>query len=158
MKERAGVTEAVWVLEKMTRGNNHFKVCCFFFWVRTYWIHLKNIFLGVYKNGEQIGNIYDNSDVINFPKALFISLIAILIVFVVLIIIIGAVKLMEVVYRSATKNKKQASVEEESAPVEEAKNTTIEDDDMMVAALIATIDYSNEVKTDVKLKSINRIG
>ena len=28
MKERAGVTEGVWVLEKMTRGDNHFKVHC----------------------------------------------------------------------------------------------------------------------------------
>lgn len=118
---------------------------------------LRNLFLAIYSDG----NIYETPDTINFGKALLISLIAILIVFVVLIIIIGAVKLMEVVYKGATKNKKPGESLEPLAnneSVEEVKNTTIEDDDMMVAALIATIDYTNEVKTDVKLKSIKRIG
>ena len=115
---------------------------------------LKNLFLAIYQDG----NIYENPDTINFGKALLISLVAILIVFVVLIIIIGAVKLMEVVYRKATANKKVPVEEVSDSPVVEEKNTTIEDEDMMVAALIATIDYSSEVKTDVKLKSIKRIG
>ena len=114
---------------------------------------LKNLFLAIYTDG----NIYDTPDTINIGKALLISLIAILIVFIVLTIIIGAVKLMEVDYKKATANKK-APEEVSDSPVVEEKNTTIEDDDMMVAALIATIDYSNEVKTDVKLKSIKRIG
>lgn len=113
-----------------------------------------NLFLKIYDDG----NIYENPDTINFGKALLISLIAILIVFAVLILIIGAVKLMEVVYKKATKNKKAPVEEVNDSPVVEEKNTTIEDDDMMVAALIATIDYSSEVKTDVKLKSIKRIG
>ena len=34
----------------------------------------------------------------------------------------------------------------------------ITDEDMMVAALIATIDYRNEVKTDVRLVSIKQIN
>ena len=113
---------------------------------------LKNLFLAIYNDG----NIYDTPETIGFGKALLISLVAILIVFVVLIIIIGAVKLMEIVYKKFAKQEEQ--VEKSEQPVEEVKNTTIEDDDMMVAALIATIDYSNEVKTDVKLKSIKRIG
>ena len=61
-----------------------------------------NLFLKIYDDG----NIYENPDTINFGKALLISLIAILIVFAVLILIIGAVKLMEVVYKKATKKKK----------------------------------------------------
>ena len=34
----------------------------------------------------------------------------------------------------------------------------IKDEDMMVAALIATIDYAEEVKTDIRLKSIKQIS
>lgn len=115
---------------------------------------LKNLLLAIYNDGS----IYETPDTINFGKALLISLVAVLIVFIVLILIIGAVKLMEVVYKGATKNKKAPEEVSDSPVVEEKKNTTIEDDDMMVAALIATIDYSNEVKTDVRLKSIKRIG
>ena len=37
------------------------------------------------------------------------------------------------------------------------KNTEIKDEDMMVAALIATIDYTNETKKDVRLVSIKQI-
>jgi len=115
---------------------------------------LKNLFLAIYQDG----NIYDTPDTINFGKALLISLVAILIVFVVLVIIIGAVKLLQVVYAKVGKKETAEVKENNASPVEEVKNTTIEDEDMMVAALIATIDYSSEVKTDVKLKSIKRIG
>ncbi|MFA6889440.1 MAG: hypothetical protein WCQ80_00280 [Bacilli bacterium] len=34
----------------------------------------------------------------------------------------------------------------------------IKDDDMMVAALVATIDYASDVKTDIRLTSIKQIG
>lgn len=115
---------------------------------------LKNLFLAIYQDG----NIYDNPDTINFGKALLISLVAILIVFVVLVIIIGAVKLLQVAYAKLGKKETVETNESNVSPVAEEKNTTIEDEDMMVAALIATIDYSSEVKTDVKLKSIKRIG
>ena len=41
------------------------------------------------------------------------------------------------------------------------KNQIIEDivdDDMMVAVLVATIDYRNQTKTDVRLKNVKQIG
>lgn len=55
------------------------------------------------------------------------------------------------------------SVEEktESKVAEVRKPISIEDikdEDMMVAALIATIDYAEEVKTDIRLKSIKQIS
>lgn len=34
----------------------------------------------------------------------------------------------------------------------------IKDEDMMVAALIATIDYAEEIKTDIRLVSIKQIS
>lgn len=120
---------------------------------------LTKLFLAVYNDGWL--GMYDGKDGkvagdINFGKALLISLVAILIVFVVLFIIIGAVKLMEIAFKKFAKAPKEEV--EEAAPVEEVKSTVIEDEDMMVAALIATIDYTNETKTDAKLKSIKRIG
>ena len=121
---------------------------------------LTKLFLAVYNDGWL--GMYDGKNgkvagEINFGKALLISLVAILIVFVVLLIIIGAVKLMEIAFKKFAKAPKEAT--SDAMPVaEEVKSTVIEDEDMMVAALIATIDYTNETKTDAKLKSIKRIG
>ena len=39
----------------------------------------------------------------------------------------------------------------------EVKNTNITDDDMMAAVLVATIDYRNEVKKDVRLVSVKEV-
>ncbi len=50
----------------------------------------------------------------------------------------------------------------EVTPVQETrvplKLEDIKDDDMMVAALVATIDYASDGKTDVRLVSIKQIG
>ncbi len=95
---------------------------------------------------------------IDFGTGLLISIIAIIMVFVVLYIIIGAVKLLEVSVKK-TGNKVLEVKKEVKAPVKSAtKMTEIKDDDMMVAALIATIDYANETKKDVRLVSIKQIG
>ncbi len=101
--------------------------------------------------------IYDNAAELGFGKALLVSLIAIVLVFLVLCAIIGAVKLMQYIYDKLGK-KEQAQVA--SAPVAQTapKKVEITDEDMMVAALIATIDYTSETKKDVKVKSIRRIG
>lgn len=101
--------------------------------------------------------IYNKEDKLGFGKALLVSLIAIVLVFLVLCAIIGAVKLMQYIYDKLGK-KEQAQVA--SAPVAQAapKKVEITDEDMMVAALIATIDYTSETKKDVKVKSIRRIG
>lgn len=59
--------------------------------------------------------------------------------------------------------KKTVEPVEEKKPIEvvNKKPITMEDikdDDMMVAALIATIDYAEEVKTDIRLISIKQIS
>ena len=95
-------------------------------------------------------------DKIEFTQGLLIALIAILLVFAVLLIIIGAVKLLQY----ACKNTAKVEKKEVKAPVQSVSNksTDIKDEDMMVAALIATIDYANETKKDVRLVSIKQIG
>lgn len=43
-------------------------------------------------------------------------------------------------------------------PVKKISIEDIKDEDMMVAALVATIDYAEEVKTDIRLISIKQIS
>lgn len=112
------------------------------------------LYLGIY---DPNGSIFDEVADLGFGKALLVSLVAIALVFLVLLIIISAVKIMQFVYGKVGKKVQPKQVE--AAPVAEApKKVEIVDEDMMVAALIATIDYKEETKKDVKLKSIKRIG
>lgn len=100
-------------------------------------------------------------DEVKISEALLISLIAIIIVFAVLALIIVIIAIMQKIFFSKPKPevkeetpvKKTNVVKKES----EKKNTEIKDDDMMVAALVATIDYTNETKKDVRLVSIKQI-
>ena len=66
------------------------------------------------------------------------------------------------VYRNNSRSFQPMNIEkkEVKAPVQSVSNksTDIKDEDMMVAALIATIDYANETKKDVRLVSIKQIG
>ena len=86
------------------------------------------------------------------------SLICILVVFAVLAIIIlasyGSSKLVDYVQ---TKNTKEVTEKTPVQPTQEVKNTSITDDDMMAAVLVATIDYRNEVKKDVRLVSVKEV-
>lgn len=102
------------------------------------------------------GSKYLGEEGQNFGVAAIIALIAILIVFVILALLIGAIKIMQLCFKGASK--KQEEKVENSVKEESPKNTNIEDDDMMAAVLVATIDYANETKKDVRLKSVKRIG
>ena len=58
---------------------------------------------------------------------------------------------------------KEKEVVEDVAPVQYAQPSSlkledIKDEDMMVAALVATIDYHEETKQDVRVVSIKQIG
>ena len=62
--------------------------------------------------------------------------------------------------RKIVKNEKPLETKKENQQTsvkKTVKNTEIKDEDMMVAALIATIDYTNETKKDVRLVSIKQI-
>lgn len=114
---------------------------------------MKNLFLEIYPNTIEI------------ETGLLISIIAIVLVFLVLAIIIAAVSVMQFIFIKKNLGEKEeqvAKVENKEAPKQVAKNTVknieILDDDMRVAVLVATIDYANETKKDVRLVSIKQIG
>ena len=97
--------------------------------------------------------VYENPN-INIGDGLFISLIAIVLVFVILYVIVLIVDLLHVIF----KNKKDVFVEEQHKVQVSKKSNEIKDEDMMVAALIATIEFNQETKEDAKLVSIKQIG
>lgn len=96
-------------------------------------------------------------EISQFGEGAFYSIICIVIVFLVLAGICLLVSLMK--YLKLEDAKKE--VKPEVAPSVQTKKLTIEDitdEDMMAAALVATIDYRNEVNTDVRLVSIKKIN
>ena len=101
------------------------------------------MFLAIYEGPIEVGT------------GLLIALIAIALVFAVLLIIIGSINILKLAGKKSTVEVKE-EVKKPAPAV--AKNTEIKDEDMMVAALVATIDYANETKKDVKLVSIKQIG
>lgn len=99
------------------------------------------IFLAIYEKDISVGD------------SLLIALISMLLVFIVLTIIYGIVSLMKYI-----KIKDNSGEVVSTQPVfERSKNVEIKDDDMMAAVLVATIDYVNETKKDVRLVSVEEI-
>ena len=101
-------------------------------------------------------------DDIKIGEAILIAIISILIVFAVLFLIIIIINLLQKLLFSKSSNKDEKPVEnvkseKQTSVNKTVKNTEIKDEDMMVAALIATIDYTNETKKDVRLVSIKQI-
>ena len=85
------------------------------------------------------------------------TILSIIIVFAVLAAIItGYYFISKLIDRSENKITK-----EEPAPSKQVtykqRNTNITDDDMMAAVLVATIDFRNEIKEDVRLVSVREI-
>lgn len=118
---------------------------------------MKNLFLALYSNDISMGD------------AVLIAVLSMLIVFAVLFLIILIIQIIQktmfsnkkVDYKDANNEMKNVSSKVNSKSVSQnnvnKKNTDIKDEDMMVAALIATIDYTNETKKDVRLVSIKEI-
>ena len=102
----------------------------------------------------------DNWD--NFVNhGLLNALLSIVVVFVILAIIMTILIVLNKVNISSKKKAKK--VEEvkalpTSAPVKKITMEDIKDEDMMVAVLVATIDYRNQVKEDVRLVNVKQIG
>ena len=98
------------------------------------------------------------NEILNLGEGALYSLICVLVVFLVLAIIIlvsyGCSKLVD--YLQA-KNEKENTNTSPVQQTNEVKNTNITDDDMMAAVLVATIDYRNEVKKDVRLVSVKEV-
>ena len=104
-------------------------------------------------DGNQVGNLSDGA---------LVTLISILMVFVILLIIIGittlifkAIGLFEM-KKEIDEYKKTGGYKEEETEVEKP-NIDIKDEDMMVAVLVASIDYQNEIKKDVRLVNVKEL-
>jgi Na+-transporting methylmalonyl-CoA/oxaloacetate decarboxylase gamma subunit len=89
-----------------------------------------------------------------FTEGLEISLFSIFIVFLLLSIVTLAISLLKHI---TVKEKPQAKKEEKTI-TKPISLSDIKDEDMMVAALVASIDYYNEIKKDVRVVSIKEIS
>lgn len=122
-----------------------------------------------YAAGTRVANIADLGNVEKFNGVLYarylgygeagiVAVICVAIVFAMLALLWLIVSLLKFV----NKLNKPKKVEEAPAPVVAApkqpiKLEDIKDDDMMAAALVATIDYHEETKEDVRVVSIKEI-
>jgi uncharacterized repeat protein (TIGR02543 family) len=97
---------------------------------------------------------------ITIADAGLIAVVCILIVFGMLALLWGIVSLFKYI-PSKQENAQPAKQEVKQPVVQQQKAFTmddIKDEDMMVAALVATIDYHNETKEDVRVVSVKQIG
>lgn len=97
---------------------------------------------------------------VTFWESLSITAICVLIVFAMLILLALVVAAFQLF---AGKKESEPVEEDEVAPTSYVQPSTlkledIKDEDMMVAALVATIDYHEETKKDVRIVSIKQIG
>lgn len=90
----------------------------------------------------------------NFFEGLEISLFSILIVFLLLGFVALSISLLKYVIVVETKPEIKKINETVYKPL---SLEDIKDEDMMVAALVASIDYYNEIKKDVRVISIREI-
>ena len=94
----------------------------------------------------------------NFGEGAIVGLVAILMVFMVLLVIILIASLVSAIInkvemKKVTQTNKQ---EKETKTQTTSLKIDVNDEDMMAAILVATIDYRNEVKEDVKVVSVRR--
>jgi Na+-transporting methylmalonyl-CoA/oxaloacetate decarboxylase gamma subunit len=89
-----------------------------------------------------------------FTEGLEISLFSIFIVFLLLSIVTLAISLLK--HIAVEEKPKTKTIEKTiTKPI---SLSDIKDEDMMVAALVASIDYYNEIKKDVRVVSIKEIS
>lgn len=111
---------------------------------------------------DNIYSIIDGNQVGNLSDGALVTLISILMVFVILLIIIGITTLIFKVIglfemkKEIDEYKKTGGYKEEETEVKKP-NIDIKDEDMMVAVLVASIDYQNEIKKDVRLVNVKEL-
>ena len=90
--------------------------------------------------------------------AILVAVVCIIIVFMMLVIIMALVMLLKFVAPKENKKAPEAQTPVvKNEPKKQLKIEDIKDEDMMVAALVATIDYHEETKEDVRVVSIKEI-
>lgn len=104
--------------------------------------------------GSATGVLY--ARYITFGESAVVTVVCILIVFLMLALLLGITKLLKYF-------KQKEVVEAAPQPVQKVEPkksfsiNDIKDEDMMVASLIASIEYRNETKTDVRVVSVKEI-
>ncbi len=97
-----------------------------------------------------------------FVDGLLPALVCIVVVFVILAVIMVFVMLLNHIKTSKkTMNDKevvQPTSTNNSSAQKVIQMSDIQDEDMMVAILIATIDYRQEIKKDVRLVNVKQVG
>ena len=98
---------------------------------------------------------------ITLADAGIVALVCIAIVFLMLVLLCLIVSAFK--YLPKKEEKKETVVKSQPQPIVSAPQKAftmddIKDEDMMVAALVATIDYYNETKEDVRVVSVKQIG
>ena len=83
-------------------------------------------------------------------EGLIISLFSVLIVFLILSVVAFSIYLLQYLIKE-----KQTPVKKQVQKLFELPD--IKDEDMMVAALVASIDYYDEIKKDVRVTSVKEI-
>lgn len=107
--------------------------------------------------------ILDGSATYDWGNSAIAAVVSIVLVFVVLLIIIGITYLIFKMLGLFEMKKEldQAKAEKTATPISNNEGSAVKfdenDEDMVAAVLVATIDYQNEIKKDVKLVSIKEI-
>lgn len=84
-----------------------------------------------------------------------VSVISILLVFALLALIIAITYVISIVINKYSK--KETKLAEPEKTDTETKPVNLEDEDARIAVLIASIDYRNETKKNIKVKSVKEI-
>ena len=94
---------------------------------------------------------------ITIGQAALVTVVCMLIVFAMLALLWGIVALFKFIPTKKAKAVEAAPVAAQPVARPSLKMSDITDEDMMVAALVATIDYHEEIKEDVRVVSIKEI-
>jgi len=104
-----------------------------------------------------MNSIIDGSQVGNYSTGASVALLSIVMVFLILLLIIIICELAGKAIEKASAN--ESKVEETSTVTNRVINALdLNDEDATVACLIASIDMRNEIKKNVKVISVRRIG
>ena len=94
----------------------------------------------------------------NLGQGGLISILSILLVFAILAIIIAITFFVgKGIEKYSLKTISENQSVEKQTQINQKKNADLSDEDAVVAALVASIDYRNEIKKDIKVVSIKEI-
>lgn len=98
-----------------------------------------------------------HAEYINYGESGLVVLVCMVIVFLMLALLWGIVSLFKYITPKESADEENNDLPEVTEAKQAIKLEDITDDDMMAAALVASIDYHNEIKEDVRVVSIREI-